>query len=165
MRPEPTGRLVTTDTGRDLVLTRTFRAPVRDVWASVTESERTALWFASWTGEPGPGRTVRYRLTLEEGAPEGDLRIDACEPPRLLAVSSEDEYGSWRLEVRLASEGDTTTLTFVHHLEPDTDLGSVGPGWEYYLDALAASRSGAAPPEFGAYFPSQRSYYEGLAPS
>ncbi|MEU0493398.1 SRPBCC family protein [Nocardiopsis sp. NPDC006139] len=165
MGPRPTGRLAATDTGRDLVLTRTFRAPIEDVWASVTDPDRTALWFASWTGEPGPGRTVRYRLTLEEGAPEGDLRIDACEPPRRLAVSSEDEYGSWRLEALLSAEAGTTTLTFVHHLDPDTDLGSIGPGWEYYLDALAASREGEPLPAFDSYFPSQQAYYAALTPT
>ncbi|MFL1431796.1 MULTISPECIES: SRPBCC family protein [unclassified Nocardiopsis] len=162
MGPRPTGRLVATDTGRDLVLTRSFQAPIEDVWASITDPERTALWFASWTGDPAPGRTVRYRLTLEEGAPEGDLRIDACEPPHRLAVSSEDEYGSWHLEALLSADGATTILTFVQHLEPDTDLGSIGPGWEYYLDALAASREGNPPPAFDAYFPSQQAYYANL---
>ena len=37
MSPTPTGRLF----GNDLVLTRTFRAPVSDVWASLTDPERT----------------------------------------------------------------------------------------------------------------------------
>jgi uncharacterized protein YndB with AHSA1/START domain len=68
--PTPTGRIVRTAEGRDLVLTRSFRAPIEDVWASITESERTARWFASWSGEPGPGRTIRYRLSFEEGTPE-----------------------------------------------------------------------------------------------
>ena len=41
MTPKPTGRL----SGDDLVLTRTFRAPIDDVWTSVTSSESTARWF------------------------------------------------------------------------------------------------------------------------
>ncbi|MDT0320221.1 SRPBCC family protein [Streptomyces millisiae] len=50
MPPAPTGRLVLTPTGHDLVLTRTYRAPAVDVWASVTEPERTARWFGPWRG-------------------------------------------------------------------------------------------------------------------
>jgi uncharacterized protein YndB with AHSA1/START domain len=163
--PLPTGRLETTKDGRDLVLERTFRASIDDVWASITESERTARWFASWTGDAGPGKTIRYRLELEESKPEGDMRIDACEPPRHLAVSSIDEYGAWRLEAWLEHADGSTTLRFVHHLDDGVDVGSVGPGWEYYLDALVASRDERELPKFDDYYPAQQEYYQGLTPS
>ena len=52
--PTPTGTAVPTDGGFDLVFPRTFQAPIEDVWASVTESERTARWFGPWRGEAGP---------------------------------------------------------------------------------------------------------------
>lgn len=162
MTPRPTGRLLPTGSGRDLVLTRTFTAPIEDVWASITESERTARWFCSWTGEPGPGRTIRYRLVLEEGTPEADMTIDACEPPHHLAVSASDEWGTWRLEARLAEDDGVTVLTFTHHLDGGADVGSVGPGWEYYLDNLVASRDGRPLPPFDDYYPAQKAYYEGL---
>ena len=148
MNPPPTGRLLSTTGGRDLVITRTFEADIEDVWASISEPERTARWFAAWSGPAGVGSTIRARLVFEEGAPEVEMRIDACEPPRLLAVSSLDEYGSWRLEARLQQAGSTTTLEFVQHLEPGTDVGSVGPGWEYYLDQLVASPEGRPPLPF-----------------
>jgi hypothetical protein len=70
MNPTPTGRLVRTPEGRDLVITRTFRAPIEDVWASITEPERTARWFGPWSGEAGPGKTIRYTMAFEEGGPE-----------------------------------------------------------------------------------------------
>ncbi len=39
--------------GRDvLVLTRAFRAPIADVWAAVTESDRMARWIGTWTADP-----------------------------------------------------------------------------------------------------------------
>jgi len=160
MTPSPSGRVLRTADGRDLVLTRSFRAPIEDVWASITESERTARWFVSWSGDAGPGRTIRYRMELEEGAPEGDMTIDACDAPRHLAVSSKDEYGSWRLEATLAEVDGTTELTFVHHLDAGANPGEIGPGWEYYLDRLVASRDGGTPPDFDAYFPAQAAYYE-----
>jgi uncharacterized protein YndB with AHSA1/START domain len=159
--PTPTGRVQTTDAGRDLVLTRTFRSPIEDVWASITESERTARWFASWTGEPGAGNTIRYRMTHEEGMDEdADMTIDACEPPHHLAVSAIDDYGTWRLEATLAEDGDTTVLTFVQHLDEGTTLGDSGPGWEYYLDMLVATHTGSPTPDFDDYYPAQKAYYE-----
>jgi uncharacterized protein YndB with AHSA1/START domain len=54
MNPTPTGHLIKSVDGRDLVLTRTFRAPIDDVWASITESERTARWFARGRATPHP---------------------------------------------------------------------------------------------------------------
>jgi uncharacterized protein YndB with AHSA1/START domain len=160
--PTPAGRLVQTEAGRDLVLTRTFRSPIEDVWASITESERTARWFASWTGEPGPGKTIRYRMTHEEGMPEADMTIDACEPPRHLAVSAVDEYGAWRLEATLAQDRDTTVLTFVQHLDDTETIADSGPGWEYYLDMLVATHTGGPTPDFDDYYPAQKAYYESL---
>jgi uncharacterized protein YndB with AHSA1/START domain len=166
MNPKPTGRLLRTDEGRDLVLTRSFRAPIEDVWASITESERTARWFASWTGEPGPGSTIRATLQFEEGKPETDMTIDACEPPRHVAVSSHDVYGTWHLEATLAERDGVTELTFVQHLDDGVGLGEVGPGWEYYLDRLVFSREeSTSEPSFDDYYPSQKAYYEQLIPT
>jgi uncharacterized protein YndB with AHSA1/START domain len=161
--PIPTGHLEQGDGNRRLVLTRTFRAPIDDVWASITEPERTERWYASWTGDAGAGNTIQYRLTHEEGQPEGEMMIDACEPPRHLAVSASDDYGSWRLEATLAESAGTTTLTFVQHLDPDVDVSDIGPGWEYYLDMLVASRDGLPLPSFDDYFPAQQAYYAGLS--
>lgn len=163
MNPTPTGRLVRTLQGRDLVLTRTFRAPIEDVWASITESERTARWFGPWTGEPGPGRTIRYRMAFEEGDQEAEMKILVCEPPRHLAVVSVDDYGSWHLEAHLSEADGITELRFTHHLDEKTNVGDVGPGWEYYLDKLVASRSGEPGLAFDAYYPAQKAYYLGLA--
>jgi uncharacterized protein YndB with AHSA1/START domain len=163
MPPIPTGQLIPTPAGRDLVLTRVFDADIDDVWASITESDRTARWFASWTGEGGPGKTIRYRMPFEEGDFEGEMHIDACDPPHHLAVSTSDQAGSWRLEATLAEHDDGTELTLVHHLDDDAPLGEVGPGWEFYLDQLVASRLDEPLPSFDDYYPAQKPYYVGLA--
>src|SRR5262245_23477251 len=138
MNPTPTGRVVTTSDGRDLELTRTFTAPIEDVWASLTESARTAEWIGPWTGESGIGRTVTLTLIAEEGGPQSAVTITACEPPRHLAVTTLDAHASWHLEARLSESNGVTTLVFVHHLAPDVPSGDIGAGWEYYLDRLVA---------------------------
>jgi uncharacterized protein YndB with AHSA1/START domain len=163
MNPTPSGRLFSTPEGRDLVLIRTFRAPIEDVWASITESERTARWFGSWTGEPGPGRRIQYTMAFEgEGAQPAEMTIEACEPPHHLAVRGAEDYGGWHLEAHLSEAAGITELRFTHHLDAQTNIGDVGPGWEYYLDNLVASRDGTPMPSFNDYYPAQKEYYLGL---
>ncbi|CAM4070024.1 SRPBCC family protein [Nocardia ninae] len=162
MTTRPTGRLDRTDGKRDLILTRTYRAPIEDVWASVTESDRTARWMGAWQGEGGTGRNIKLQMAYEEGAPWCDAHIDACEPPTRLAISTTDDYGTWRLQAVLTESGGVTELVFTHHLDPDANVSEVGPGWEYYLDALGAARTDADRPDFEDYYPSMKQYYEAL---
>lgn len=164
MSPAPTGSVVRTPVGRDLVILRTFRAPIEDVWASITESERTARWFGPWTGEPGPGRTIHYRMVFE--APDAKptpLIIEACEAPRHLAVRGVDDYSNWHMEIHLTEADGTTELRFTQHLDEAIGVGEVGPGWEYYLDNLVASRDGTKMPDFNDYYPAQKEYYLAMA--
>lgn len=155
MSPKPTGYL----RGNDLILTRTFRALIDDVWTSVTDPESTARWIGGWEGEAGPGKTVRLQLLYEKGQPWTEVTIEQCEAPRHLAVATKDESGAWRLELSLRQTGDTTELRFVHHLSDKKLAGETGPGWEYYLDMLVAAREGHALPSFDDYYPAQKAYY------
>lgn len=151
----PTGHVV----GNDLILTRTFRAPIDDVWTSVTESESTARWFGRWEGNAGPGKMVRLQLVHEKGQPWADVTIEECEPPHHLSLTMNDEFGAWHIELTLTQSGDTTELRFVQHLSDRKLAGDVGPGWEYYLDMLVAAREGKAFPSFEDYYPAQKDHY------
>ncbi len=163
MTPKPTGSLSNTPTGRDLVLTRSFRAPIVDVWDSLTESERTSRWFGPWTGSPGAGQTISVTMVAEEGDAKTTMKIEACEPPHHLAVTSVDEYGNWHLEVHLTEQDGTTEMRFVQHRIDTAMVGEVGPGWEYYLDRFTAALRDEPMPDFDDYFPSMKGYYESLA--
>lgn len=156
MSPTPTGRLF----GTDLVLTRTFPAPAGDVWASLTDPARTARWFGPWRGEAAPGRTIEVQMAYEEGGPWMELTVEVCEAPRRLAVSAVDEAGSWQLDLTLTETAGRTELTFTQHLTGTESVGEVGPGWEYYLDALVASRDGTPAPVFDDYYPAQKDHFE-----
>jgi uncharacterized protein YndB with AHSA1/START domain len=152
----PTGRLF----GNDLVITRTFRAPVTDVWASLTESERTARWFGPWKGDAAPGRTIEVQMVHEEGMPWMNMTIDACEPPHRLALSSVTDHGSWLLDMALTEADGVTELRFTQHLADTDGVGEIGPGWEFYLDALVASREGKPTPTFDDYYPAMKEHFE-----
>jgi uncharacterized protein YndB with AHSA1/START domain len=156
MSPTPTGRLF----GNDLVLTRTFRAPIDDVWASVTESERTARWFGPWEGEAGAGRTIKVQMVHEEGKPWMDMTIDACEAPRRLAISAGEPNDRWLLELALTESAGVTELRFTQHLTTTGNVGEVGPGWEYYLDVMVASRDGGPAPVWDDYYPAMKEHFE-----
>jgi uncharacterized protein YndB with AHSA1/START domain len=161
----PTGQLFRTSTGSDLVLSRTFRATAEDVWASLTEPDRTARWFGPWEGEAAPGRTIKVQIVFEDQAPWRELRVEACEPPQRLAVSMDDEAGTWRMELLLSAADGSTELRLVHHLDTEDQVGEVGPGWEYYLDMLVAARDGSPQPDFDQYYPAMKPYFDGLTTS
>ncbi|MCZ4077241.1 SRPBCC family protein [Rhodococcus sp. H36-A4] len=158
----PTGLLRRTADGVDLELTRTIAANREDVWASLTESERTALWFGPW--EQLPGNMIRVQMAFEEGAPWSEMRIDACEAPTRLAVSMIDDAGSWNMEVLLSESQGATIVTLIQHLSDTEGIGEIGPGWEYYLDMLVNSRNEEPLPTFDDYYPAQAEYYSSLSP-
>jgi uncharacterized protein YndB with AHSA1/START domain len=162
MTRPPTGRLFRTSAGHDLVITRTFRAPIDDVWASVTEPDRTARWFGAWEGDAGPGRTIKVQMAFEEGQPWFDVRIDACDPPRRLAVSMGEDAGTWRIQLLLSETPEHTELRLVQHLDTPDFAREVGPGWEYYLDMLVAARDGTPRPDFADYEPAMKPYFTNL---
>ncbi|OZE77126.1 ATPase [Rhodococcoides fascians A21d2] len=161
MAPTPVGTLRSTDTGYALELSRTISAPREDVWAHLTESSRTALWFGPW--ERISDNTIRVTMSFEEGEPASDMIIETCEAPGLLAVRMTGE-GQWPLEVRLTERGTATLLVLVHSCESTDGLGDIGPGWEYYLDMFVAAGSGDPLPSFDDYYPSQQEYYSSLRP-
>ena len=156
MSPRPTGRVA----GNELIITRSFRAPIDDVWASVTKSESTARWFGRWEGEAGVGKTVRLLMVFEKGDAWTNVLIETCEPPRHLVVTTKSAFGEKRLELRLAQTGATTELTFVHHLADKKKMvGELGPGWEFYFDQLVAVHAGQPLPKFDDYYPAQKQYF------
>ena len=155
--PQPTGRL----RGNDLVLTRRFRASIEDVWTSITDPSSTARWFGRWEGKPGAGNEIKVQMGFEEGQPWLTKTIETCEAPRRLVLTSTGMFAS-RLELALKTTNDGCELEFIHHAVDRKKVGEMGPGWEYYLDNLVASRDGVPLPKFDAYYPSQKAYFLAL---
>jgi uncharacterized protein YndB with AHSA1/START domain len=161
MSPQPTGRI----RGNDLVLSRRFRASIEDVWTSITDSSSTERWFGRWEGTPGVGNEIRVQMGFEDGQPWLTKKIDACEAPRRLVLTSVGNSFVSRLELSLKTIGDECELEFVQCAIDRARVGEMGPGWEYYLDNLVASRDGGPLPTFDAYYPAQKAYFLGLTPT
>lgn len=155
----PLGQVLRDENGMRLEFVRSYDDPMTDVWSAMTDPDRTARWFGRWTGDPASG-SVQVVMVAEAGAPPATVRILACEPPNQLLVETDSPDGVWRLEVRLSDEGGGTTLRFVQRLAEPYDASSIGPGWHYYLDRLAAVVHGHEVPEdFEAYYPALQDEY------
>lgn len=156
MSKQATGRV----NGNDLILTRSFKAPIADVWESVTKSERTERWFGRWEGDAKVGNTITVWMVFEKGDAATQAEIKTCDAPHHLELQTKGPYGS-HLELKLREDNGTTFLEFTHHLTDKQyeGRGDFGPGWEYYLDNLVAYREGTALPAFEEYYPSQKEYY------
>lgn len=144
-----------------LVQTRTFEAPLEDVWAAVTEPERLARWIGSWTGDPASG-AVMFRMLFEGDDHEAEtMTIRVCEPPHRLHLTSQAGEDTWLLELDLTHADGVTTLTFSQPgVRPD-QLGEVGPGWDYYLDRLVDAETGQDPARrvWDDYYPATKAHY------
>jgi uncharacterized protein YndB with AHSA1/START domain len=172
MSTPPTGRRERRDGHDYVVFTRTFRAPVEDVWAAVTEPRRLERWVGTWTGDPTTGH-VTFRMTAEgEDAPAEIQTIEVCDPPRRLVTCSAspapDGSGrqvEWRLELDLVEDDGVTVLTFAQLLPDPGWAAEIGPGWDYYLDRLVAAEAGAdvGAIDFGRdYYPASADHYRAL---
>lgn len=181
MDPSPalpgSGRRGTHDGSSVIIFSRTFAAPIDDVWAACTEPERMRQWIGTWTGDPRSGE-VAFRMTAEgDDAPEEVYLVESCEPPRRCVLRSRDGTSfsadgtgplvTWHHTLELRETAGSTLLTFMQ-VVPDGQVGadlvaSVGPGWDYYLDRLVALSRGADPSrvEFEPYL-GRSDHYRGL---
>jgi len=157
----PTGTIELRDGKHVLVQTREFRAPIEDVWAAITESDRLARWIGSWEGDPESG-SVQFVMLFEEGHEGETMTIRVCEPPFRLHVTSEVGDEVWLLDVDLSHADGVTTLTLSQPGVTAEQAVAVGPGWEYYLDRLVDAETGADPAQRDFerdYYPAMSEHY------
>jgi uncharacterized protein YndB with AHSA1/START domain len=160
-RTEITGTVTDIDGEAHLVLTRTLEGRASDVWRDLTDSDRLERWIGRWEGDPSSGSVQFYMTTEAEDPQPEQYTILECDAPRRFAGNTSVEGGAWHLWFELAEAGGATTLTFGQRLNPTDDVGSIGPGWEYYLDRLEAARAGreASAVAWEDYFPALQPAY------
>lgn len=162
--PKATGYKDDRDGTAYVVFERTFKAPIADVWAAVTESDRLSRWIGNWSGDPTSG-SIEFFMTAEaEDAPAETIFIDECvEPTRLVMRSArpDDKSEVWAWQIDLAETAGVTTLTFAQEMVNIELAESVGPGWDYYLDRMVAAEAGndLSAIDFDDYYPAFAGYY------
>ena len=146
-----------------LVIDRVVAAPVEAVWRALTTPEGLEPWIGTYSGDPATG-TVAFRMTAEDpDAAPTPCRIRSCDTGRELDAEIEgpEGMGNWRLRVVLAGDDASTRVEFSQPLEDAESASSIGPGWEYYLDRLAAQVEGRQGESFDweSYYPAQAAHY------
>jgi len=141
----PPGALIRDAEGLRLEFVRTFPDPIERVWTAITDPEELGTWFGTWRGDPSSGH-------VELSSMEGDgtfksTEIVECARPHKVAIVLPTPYGPWPLSVALSESDGVTTAVFIHRVTEQDDAASIGPGWHYYLDRLAAAMNGDRMPE------------------
>jgi len=162
--PEPRGTVVDAPGGRELQLRREFTAGIDRVWAALTTSAGLEPWIGRIEGDPASGR-VTFFMTAEGGdVPPEECVITECTPPRTFSIDTSVGEDAWHLRVALSEDGGGTRLLFAQVLGAEP-AGSVGPGWEYYLDRLGCALAGedVAGVVWDDYYPALKDHYDALA--
>ncbi len=144
-------RVLETGEARTVTISRTYGAPIEDVWDACTNPERIPRWFLPVSGDLRAGG--RYAI---EGNASGT--IERCDPPRAFAATW--EYGgdvTW-IEVRLVAEAEDRTRLELEHIAVVGDErwdefgpGAVGVGWELGLLGLGMHLTTATPVDPSAF--------------
>lgn len=160
MSPEPAGEVVRTADGRDLILKRDLPVSAGEAWQWVTDSGRLEKWFGTWTGSGKAGGRIEVTMNAEEEESTSSGEITACEPGTSYEITVGTGMGDWYLGMAVESRDEGARITFTQHLDEETPVGSIGAGWEWYLDRLAAAIENKPMPDFNDYWPSMGPYYE-----
>jgi uncharacterized protein YndB with AHSA1/START domain len=128
-----------------------FDTDIDDLWSALTDPSRLARWHGEIEGDLRPGG--EFRLYLEADDIESTGRVEACEPPRRLVVSTRETDESYRKgqgvppfdavkEVTLTADGDQTILVIEVRGMPLDKIAFYGAGWQIHAENLAAYLAG-----------------------
>jgi uncharacterized protein YndB with AHSA1/START domain len=119
-----------------------FNTDIDDLWSALTDPRRVARWYGQLEGDLRPGG--QFRLLVHGSGWEGTGRVEACEPPRRLAVTTKelDEQSENSLEATLTADGDQTILVIEARGMPLDKLPFYGVGWQIHVEDLAAHIAG-----------------------
>lgn len=161
MTAKATGHYMLKPDGLYLQFDRLFHAPIEDVWFSLTNPTAMQAWIGTYTGRPATGG-VRFMMTFEDNPEWQNVSILECDPPHRFLADSGPAPTGMRVFCHLVEGGGMTTLTLGQRLPNPADAASMGPGWDYYLDRLAAARASRPMPAWEEYYPALSRFYQEL---
>ena len=124
---------------------------IDDLWSALTDPGRLARWYGQVEGDLRPGG--QFRLHVESADIDATGRVQACEPPRRLLVTTRETDESWRkgrgvqpfdeaIEATLTADGDQTILVIEVRGMPLDTIAFYGAGWQIHAENLAAYLAG-----------------------
>ena len=131
-----------------------YNTDIDDLWSALTDPGRLARWYGQVAGDLRPGG--QFRLYIESNDLDGTGRVEACEPPRRLLVTTRESDESWRkgrgvrpfdsaIEATLTADGDQTILVIEVRGMPLDKIAFFGAGWQIHAENLAAYLAGREP--------------------
>jgi uncharacterized protein YndB with AHSA1/START domain len=128
-----------------------YDTDIDDLWSALTDPDRLARWHGQVTGDLRPGGEFRTYVASDDVESTG--RVEACEPPRRLLVTTRETDESWRkgggappfdevLEATLTADGGQTILVIEVRGMPLDKIAFYGAGWQIHAEDLAAYLAG-----------------------
>jgi len=128
-----------------------YDTDIDDLWTALTDPARLARWFGQVEGDLRPGG--EFRLYVESADLDSTGRVEACEPPRRLLVTTRETDESWRkgrgappfdeaIEATLTADGDQTILVIKVQGMPLDKIAFYGAGWQIHAENLGAYLAG-----------------------
>jgi uncharacterized protein YndB with AHSA1/START domain len=128
-----------------------YDTDIDDLWSALTDPGRLARWYGQVEGDLRLGGEFRARVFASGW--EGTGRVEGCEPPRRLVVTtreSDESYQSGQgvppfdetIEATLTADGDQTILVIEVRGMPLDKVAFYGAGWQIHAECLATYLAG-----------------------
>jgi uncharacterized protein YndB with AHSA1/START domain len=128
-----------------------YDTDIEDLWTALTDPARLARWYGRVEGDLRPGG--QFRTYIEANDIESTGRVDACEPPRRLQLTTRETDESYQrgqgvppydggIEVTLTAVGDQTDLTIQVRGMPLDKIAFYGAGCQIHAENLATYLTG-----------------------
>ena len=149
--PRILGRLRAADGAGVVRIEDRFDTDIEDLWSAITDPARLARWHGQVEGDLRLGG--EFRVYQEADDIESTGRVEACEPPRRLLVTTRETEESYRkgqgvppfdevTEATLTADGDQTILVIEVRGMPLDKIAFYGAGWQIQAENLAAYLAG-----------------------
>jgi uncharacterized protein YndB with AHSA1/START domain len=124
---------------------------IDELWSALTDPGRLASWYGQVEGDLRLGG--QFRLHVEDAEADSTGRVEACEPPRRLRVTTRETEESYRrgngvppydeaLDATLTADGDHAILVIEVRGMPLDAIAFYGVGWQIHAENLAAYLAG-----------------------
>jgi uncharacterized protein YndB with AHSA1/START domain len=124
-----------------------YDTDIEDLWSALTDPGRLASWYARVKGDLRPGG--EFSLYVESTEWDGTGRVESCQPPRRLLVTTRETDESWRngqgvrpfdsvIEATLTADGGQAALVIEVRGLPLDAIAFYGAGWQIHAEDLAA---------------------------
>jgi uncharacterized protein YndB with AHSA1/START domain len=128
-----------------------YDTDIDDLWSALTDPRRLARWYGQVEGDLRPGG--EFRLHIESADIDSTGRVEACEPPRRLLVTTRETEESYlrgkgvppydeAIDATLTVDGGQTILVIEVRGMPLDKIAFYGAGWQIHAENLAAYLAG-----------------------